>query len=209
MCSGAMSGVKCQPPDTPQPSESGWLMNPPQSPLCHCRWGDAVSSLPHLTSVHCVRCSAALGSLSPPRPRLLLLLTGEWKLWTPWVTSTPQLVILTPSPCSGMLTAMIWLHVDYDMIIWRDYDMRYEIWLHCPSVRHCGSVVSALLSAVHHTDATRHFYCTPPSPSPALYTRGWNVNHLQPFGCSALFMLSTLTSTLTPVIISSVDIQKV
>ena len=41
----------------------------------------------------------------------------------------------------------------------------------------------------------------------AMYTRGWNVNHLQPFGCSALFMLSTLT--LTPVIISSVDIQKV
>ena len=158
-----MSGVKCQPPDTPQPSESGWLMNPPQSPLCHCR------RCPHsLTSVDSVRCSAALCSLSPPRPRLLLL-TGEWKLWTPWVTSTPQLVILTPSPCSGMLTAMIWLHCDYDMIIWRDYDMRYEIWLHCPSVRHCGSVVSALLSAVHHITQMLPAISTVHHPHPPLH----------------------------------------
>ena len=124
---------------------------------------------PHssLTSVHSVRCSAALCSLSPPRPRLLL--TGEWKLWTPWVTSTPQLVIYTPSPCSGMLTAMIWLHCDYDMIIWRDYDMRYEIWLHCPSVRHCGSVVSALLSAVHHITQMLPAISTVHHPHPPLH----------------------------------------
>ena len=164
---------------------------------------------PHLTSVHSVRCSAALCSLSPPRPRLLL--TGEWKLWTPWVTSTPQLVIYTPSP-------VLWHAHCYDMTsLWLWYDnmtrLWYEIWDMtalpiCAALRQCCER-TAVCCTSHHTDATRHFYCTPPSPSPALYTRGWNVNHLQPFGCSALFMLSTLTSTLTPVIISSVDIQKV
>ena len=174
MCSGAvardgaMSGVKCQPPDTPQPSESGWLMNPPQSPLCHCRRCRVLTSL---TSQVCTVCGAVQHCAHCPRPApgCCCCWPGSESCGHHESPPPPQLVILTPFPCSAMLTAMIWLHVDYDMIIWRDYDMRYEIWLHCPSVRHCGSVVSALLSAVHHITQMLPAISTVHHPHPPLH----------------------------------------
>ena len=129
---------------------------------------------PHsLTSQVCTVCGAVQHCAHCPRPAPgCCYWPGSESCGHHESPPPPSLLSSHPRPCSDMLTAMIWLHCDYDMIIWRDYDMRYEIWLHCPSVRHCGSVVSALLSAVHHITQMLPAISTVHHPHPPLHCAG-------------------------------------